>query len=89
MEDSFELKERELKPCPFCGGKAVIADTIDFDAYYVRCRDCLARTIDSGRMMAAVKAWNRRPEIRNENKECAIIGIGKRMINLRTGGKEK
>lgn len=46
----------ELKPCPFCGGEAVI-----FKYYWqVRCEECMAETSIFETREEAIKAWNRR-----------------------------
>lgn len=50
----------KLKPCPFCGGDPELKHSSTWD-YFVRCRDCGARTRqyhenDAG----AVYGWNRR-----------------------------
>ncbi len=50
----------ELKPCPFCGGKAVIAhpkkaDLFTYDKYYVQCTKCKATA-------STVSAWEMRTE---------------------------
>lgn len=58
----------ELKPCPFCGGKAVVHVN---DGVRVMCTECGAKTkglvdgYSQGRPMGSainsvVKAWNRR-----------------------------
>lgn len=54
----------ELKPCPFCGGRA---DTYcDGDCYCVRCFDtrCIANDIKPlyWEEDDAIEAWNRRAE---------------------------
>ena len=51
----------ELKPCPFCGGEAKIAET-EIGGFELRCKDC---PCDFGRFwfpteIEAVEAWNRR-----------------------------
>ena len=62
----------ELKPCPFCGGKAELSHTDITSEYgrtsFVFCTKCTA----SGRMISvspkycsdecAIEAWNRRAE---------------------------
>ena len=47
----------ELKPFPFCGGKA--ARSSDFYYYEVYCISCYA-TIKREGMEEAIEAWNRR-----------------------------
>ena len=60
----------ELKPCPFCGGKAVVH--ID-DGVRVMCRECGAMSkclVDGysqgkpngGALETVIKAWNRRTQ---------------------------
>ena len=62
------MKENELKPCPFCGGKAeLIHDkrTLSFaDSFYVRCDniDCYMLLTTPHRLSKedAINIWNRR-----------------------------
>lgn len=49
----------ELKPCPFCGGKAALWGR--FDGYEVYCINCLAKVEQDGRA-EAIEAWNRRAD---------------------------
>lgn len=57
----------ELKPCPFCGGKAVRVkrDKVYFgESYYVQCNNikCNVRPCTSAydRLCDATQVWNRR-----------------------------
>ena len=68
----------ELKPCPFCGGEAEVAEgtyTAWEEGYSVRCRHCALTFGASGRLgecyewscsfkseEEAIEAWNRRAE---------------------------
>jgi Lar family restriction alleviation protein len=56
-------EQTELKPCPFCGGKAESWTYMDrgFLRAAARCRDCTARVWDATET-EAVAAWNRRPQ---------------------------
>ena len=50
---------KELKPCPFCGGEA---ETEWHHGYCgVKCNDCCAEVSADG-MNDAIEAWNRRTE---------------------------
>lgn len=56
----------ELKPCPFCGGKAkkqTVETTILNDTYYgVRCTKCYCGTTGYLNYGYAIQAWNRRTD---------------------------
>ena len=45
----------ELKPCPFCGGKAIL-----YTHYFCICSECQASTRAYGTPEETVEAWNRR-----------------------------
>lgn len=47
----------ELKPCPFCGGKAELLVT---GTYWYRCTDCGAETECDPDKNSAASLWNRR-----------------------------
>ena len=56
--------EIELKPCPFCGGKADIipAGGAWKVSYFVECQECNNMTDIHDTSRAAVETWNRRIE---------------------------
>lgn len=54
-------KPEELKPCPFCGGKAKCF-TVN-SATWVFCTDCSAETRAYDTREEAIAAWNRRAEL--------------------------
>ena len=71
------MSQTTLKPCPFCGGPAVLCKELEPDGYcsykvaYVKCDECGANTgkyiIDgyygiNATVRDAIKAWNRRTE---------------------------
>ena len=50
----------DLKPCPFCGGKAVILYAGKYECF-IRCRrGCVEQTKLYKSKRSAIKAWNRR-----------------------------
>lgn len=61
---------RKLKPCPCCGSKAEVHDTLDhwdgvMHIYQVRCSKCGLMTAKFRTSKWAKEAWNRRDD--NEN----------------------
>lgn len=50
----------ELKPCPFCGGKAQM--NYDGERKLILCSECLIRTESYKTYEAARDVWNRRAE---------------------------
>lgn len=51
----------ELKPCPFCGGRAFIAENEELEFLpWVICSDCGCETNCFRTVEEAIKAWNRR-----------------------------
>lgn len=51
----------ELKPCPFCGGEAVV-DGCDDALWVVICKKCYIETSLQSTEQDAIDAWNRRVE---------------------------
>lgn len=61
MERSAEMIE--LKPCPFCGGKADIYEPdVDIETHLVYCTKCQAETQLFAKREEAIEAWNRRAD---------------------------
>lgn len=60
--EETDEQEKELKPCPFCGGQAHIMQ-MGFP-HWIYCEDCGAKIhggkIGDGAEEASIKAWNRR-----------------------------
>ena len=54
---------KELKPCPFCGGKAkILSRAIDWllDEHIIKCESCNCRTDTYETKGEAREAWNKR-----------------------------
>ena len=77
------LKYNKLKPCPFCGGEAIITyeDKQDFENSSCRCGN------EKGCQMSAyiytIKAWNTRAEVERDecehevkNTDCICVKCG-------------
>lgn len=57
----------ELKPCPFCGGKADIGEQYD-GLYFVICTACLSSSPSSKSKELVERHWNRRVTNGTERK---------------------
>ena len=55
--------EIELKPCPFCGGKAYVYPTEH--GWSAQCEDCWSTGADKETREEAAAAWNHRAESEN------------------------
>lgn len=70
--------EAKLKPCPFCGGRAVVERKGSArQSHIISCEDCCCR-LETGEIWNAGRAWNTRPtppSDRVEAAEAAIINI--------------
>ncbi len=49
----------ELKPCPFCGGKAKIILLKGINAKYIQCENCRISTEVSSEDKTLIELWNR------------------------------
>lgn len=58
------MKTPELKPCPFCGGRAVILseETPTFTFYFASCIRCGIKTPHLTTKRDVFNKWNRRIE---------------------------
>ena len=55
------MKNRELKPCPFCGSEARVYSGYT-DCCGVTCQKCTAKVYGYKTIGGAKRAWNRRAE---------------------------
>ena len=61
-------KMAELKPCPFCGGKAFLSEVLYYcepgrcTTQFIECNECHATTYEYNTEEEAIEAWNRRAE---------------------------
>lgn len=53
------MDEIKLKPCPFCGGKAL---ALGHHVFWIRCLKCGAETTSCCSLEQAKEAWNRRAD---------------------------
>ena len=52
------MTEPKLKPCPFCGGKAI--PYIDCGYHIAECEDCEAMSCEHETAEETIEAWNKR-----------------------------
>lgn len=55
----------ELKPCPFCGGEAIVKGSDKMLIWWVDCKTSQCHASDNADTLsreAAIAAWNRRPQ---------------------------
>ena len=57
----------ELKPCPFCGGKAELSYRYLFECFWVVCEQCGTESAAFGTEDGAIEAWNRRAYEKENN----------------------
>ena len=69
----------KLKPCPFCGSEAKLANAV---AHYVRCDTCMAFGPTALDDTEAIKLWNTRKEEKEAYNYDALIEDGKTLLNL-------
>lgn len=72
----------DLKPCPFCGGKAWMGVNTESTAreYFVGCLTCHIRLYKIGYKRfytedEALAAWNHRAVVVNVEKFCEVSGL--------------
>ena len=64
------MNNKELLPCPFCGGEA---ESIDFfPRFFVKCKNCGANTGFHLNISNAIEAWNERNPSEKPNSSSQI-----------------
>lgn len=73
------MTERELKPCPFCGGRAAIQQ--GGFTKYVMCLKCEVMGPNLASDVELIDAWNRRttPDREAIIEECISVATGERL----------
>jgi Lar family restriction alleviation protein len=75
MSNYIEKLEKELLPCPFCGGEPIIwneTDSFNRELYYIQCQGCGLSfndswgTYDTPHIEKEVEKWNTRYDYRIE-----------------------
>lgn len=67
---------RELKPCPFCGGKAVVRALTISRSFVVFCEDCpIGFLVPYDSEEEAVDAWNTRAE-----RTCHVVKNSRKYV---------
>ena len=58
------MKIEKLKPCPFCGGKAILykqrASTLFSETHTIGCSKCGISTFEKRTKKQVITLWNRR-----------------------------
>lgn len=62
------MSNKKIKPCPFCGGKAIVEKS-KFGLNVIHCESCEAR-ITAFYMGDLIKAWNRRGDVAKTDECC-------------------
>lgn len=60
----------KLKPCPFCGGEAIVCQIQTEPGIKIECEKCGIRTPWYWDGSALARKWNKRVELKEETNSC-------------------
>lgn len=75
------MNNEKLKPCPFCGGKAVV-HTLG-TGYIVECLKCDVTTAYEDTKAEAIAAWNRRVCVKQNAETLDTNSVASNQLNAR------
>lgn len=67
------MSNSKLLLCPFCGGEAELYEQKHREypsTYYVRCKGCRCKTIESMGVDIVIEAWNKRQPMDEERSRA-------------------
>jgi len=68
IEISPDRKNYKLKPCPFCGGEAIVCKIQTESGIKIECEECGIGTPWYWSGTALARKWNKRVELKEETK---------------------
>lgn len=77
----------KLKPCPFCGGEAILTTT-NYGSMIATCKDCFVDGGATGCSKTASDSWNARPyteklEAENARLREALGRVGNKLVSFK------
>jgi hypothetical protein len=83
-KDPRDANAPDLKPCPFCGGAAYLANVEMPGCAYVVCTDCRTQSDDGGAERVRLK-WNTRTDQPTLATENALLRNALRWVEASSG----
>lgn len=75
------MNSEDLKPCPFCGGEAVV-HTLG-TGYIVECLECDVSTVCENTKAEAISAWNRRICVKQNSETLDTKSVASNPLNTK------
>lgn len=75
------MNNEKLKPCPFCGGEAVV-HTLG-TGYMVECLECAVRTVCENTKAEAIAAWNGRASVKQNAEMLDTNSVASSGVNAK------